>query len=99
MPKIKQTSVSFAADSGDRKLSAASDDSDVENVPPVMIYFGSQSGMLSHRISCVCSLVGTAEAFSGIINKELQTAGIPSRVEDLDKFTYEVFKYELHIQV
>ena len=36
---------------------------------------------------------GTAEAFSNIIHKELQTIGIPSQIEDLEKFEPVEFKY------
>ena len=38
-------------------------------------------------------LSGTAEAFSHLINKELLIAGIPSKVEDLEKFSPAEFKY------
>ena len=44
---------------------------------------------------CYTMHAGTAEAFSKIIHKELQTTGIPSKVEDLDKFDPETFKYVL----
>lgn len=78
MPKIKPAEVAIVATRKESMSSAITSDSEAENVPPVMIYFGSQSG--------------TAEAFSGIINKEFLIAGIPSKVEDLDKFDPVVFK-------
>lgn len=37
--------------------------------------------------------LGTAEAFSHIIHKEMQVAGMPCRVEDLDRFDETVFRY------
>ncbi len=92
MPKIKPASVTFACVENDRKLSSASGDSETENVPPVMIYFGSQSGMVCY-VRFYTNSSGTAEAFSSIINKELSAAGIPSKVEDLDRFEPEVFRY------
>ena len=89
MPKIKAASVAF--DSTADVTSSGTDQSDTDSVSPVVIYFGSQSGMSSNIMFCMNT--GTAEAFSSIIHKELQTIGIPSQIGDLDKFEPKSFRY------
>lgn len=90
MPKIKPASVAFESTT-DATMSGT-DISECDKVSPVVIYFGSQSGIRSYPFSLYVT-VGTAEAFSHIIHKELQTAGVNSEIEDLERFDPQQFKY------